>query len=764
MKKLLLSLLCAVTAVAASATDYSSGAIAKAWSSTPATATLNGVDWTLDATWTTGSYYGSDGTKGFQLGSKNAQFSTATFTTNQISGTVSSVKVNGSIASSGNCKVSVTVGGETFTSGGNASVALTTTATTYEFTGTGSGEIVITYTSGAKKAAYLKQIDVICGSSKQPAGLEFAEAEQIAALGSDYQGQTLTNTNNLAVTYISSIPGVATVDAEGKVTLVAAGSTRITAKSEATDEFEAGEAYYDLTVTEKAKTPSQLSFSASEWSVMEGSEDTTGAPELDNPLGIEVVYTSSDENVFVIDADGIIVGAPGTSVVTVSPKDTDNYIGNATYTVTVTPKPVLGAITVNGTAVSESVSIIEGTPIVFAAENAEVIMVEVVDANNSKVFEANAEAASATWANAAIGTYTASVDVTGYGQEGTETFVINVVEAPESPITGLWKKVKSTDNLNEETLYMIAGYASTPKEWYALDGKYRANNLRAKAVTEIDGYLENESTAGLINIKKDGDNYNFVMLEATNFDKLTDPVISGYFTNTSTTPDSKGKSTSQLTIKEEKNTDGAATINLTIDPETGAATPKFLASTNANADKLIMMFNYSSANQMFSCYASGQQPVYIYEPVLAEHPVLMNGEVEISHEDGINLTEGNPVTLTMKLAPRHTGYWVYELAPAAEQVAAYAEGEKEFKVFDANEPIVLEEAGTLHYYAQFGKRTTETRSLAVTGSTTTGISEIGVSENGAAEVYDLMGRRVANPAKGGVYIIKEGSKVSKRAF
>ena len=59
---------------------------------------------------------------------------------------------------------------------------------------------------------------------------------------------TLKNTNEVAVTYESSDPAVATVAADGTVTLVGVGSTIITAKSAQTDAYTAGTATYKLNV------------------------------------------------------------------------------------------------------------------------------------------------------------------------------------------------------------------------------------------------------------------------------------------------------------------------------------------------------------------------------------------------------------------------------------------------------------------------------------------------------------------------------------
>ena len=61
----------------------------------------------------------------------------------------------------------------------------------------------------------------------------------------------LTNPNNLAVSYSSSNPNVATVDAQGNVTILALGQTIITASSAATDKYYEGKASYTISVGPK---------------------------------------------------------------------------------------------------------------------------------------------------------------------------------------------------------------------------------------------------------------------------------------------------------------------------------------------------------------------------------------------------------------------------------------------------------------------------------------------------------------------------------
>ena len=88
---------------------------------------------------------------------------------------------------------------------------------------------------------------------KDPAGLKFAESAITAKLGEAVPVNTLSRQTDAAPVFSSSDVNVATVNAAtGVVTLVAAGTTTITAETEATDDFEAGKASYTLTVVDPA--------------------------------------------------------------------------------------------------------------------------------------------------------------------------------------------------------------------------------------------------------------------------------------------------------------------------------------------------------------------------------------------------------------------------------------------------------------------------------------------------------------------------------
>lgn len=110
----------------------------------------------------------------------------------------------------------------------------------------------LTSYQGTDEFAAGSKIVSLTKSTKEDAGLAFnGETDEYSVnVGESFQAPTLSNPNQLPVTFSSSNTNVATVDASGNVTIIAAGVTTITATSEATDLFKAGEASYTLTVTD----------------------------------------------------------------------------------------------------------------------------------------------------------------------------------------------------------------------------------------------------------------------------------------------------------------------------------------------------------------------------------------------------------------------------------------------------------------------------------------------------------------------------------
>lgn len=135
-----------------------------------------------------------------------------------------------------------------------------------------SGTLTIKFGSVSTNAR-LDNIKLFQGQSKKPAGLSWGTSTRTVTLGADDNVfPTLENENNLTVTYSSSETSVATIAADGTITLVAAGQTVITAESAETAEFEAGKAQYTLTVKEAQVEIQQITV-AKALEIISGLED-----------------------------------------------------------------------------------------------------------------------------------------------------------------------------------------------------------------------------------------------------------------------------------------------------------------------------------------------------------------------------------------------------------------------------------------------------------------------------------------------------------
>lgn len=211
-----------------------------------------------------------------------------------------------------------------------------------------------TFSSLTADAAASASLPAIYGEKpvvKQPAGLEFAAATAEATIGEAFTAPTLTFATTAAISYTSSTPAVATVDAAtGAVTPLTEGTTTIMATSAANDDFEAGSAQYVLTVKAastpvdpdqpEAPKPAGLAFSAATAKAVMG--QTFTAPVLVKATDAAVSYNSSNSSVAVINGtDGaLVLVAPGTTIITATTPANDKYLaGSAQYSLTVEAAP-----------------------------------------------------------------------------------------------------------------------------------------------------------------------------------------------------------------------------------------------------------------------------------------------------------------------------------------------------------------------------------------------------------------------------------------
>lgn len=156
--------------------------------------------------------------------------------------------------------------------------------------------------------------------AKATATVSFASPSATAKMGESFTGQTATtNPAGLALTYSSSADNVATVDAStGAVKLVGAGETKITAKLSDTNNYNAAEASYTLTVTKQdvnLKDP-EISFSKASASGQYG-DASIDFPKFNNPHSLSpITWNSSDSKVAKVDNSGqvTVVGGGETKI------------------------------------------------------------------------------------------------------------------------------------------------------------------------------------------------------------------------------------------------------------------------------------------------------------------------------------------------------------------------------------------------------------------------------------------------------------------
>lgn len=254
MKKFLLSILCCLLAVVSGyAEEYSYTFTAKQFTAN-GTKTLNGVDWNLSGD---GGYWGHDGTKGQQFGSNNAPYKSLNFSTDDIPGTIESIVINTSGASSTNAKLVVTVGGVQY----GAQKSLTASATNHTFEGASSGEINLSYTQTSKKAIYIKSITVTYkNNSSEPSVLSSPKFTPAGCEFSDYQEVTITAENGAVIYYTldSSVPTKEFKEYDGVITLTETTTVKAFAVKEGYKDSEVVEATYTKRVLQEGQVEDVL--------------------------------------------------------------------------------------------------------------------------------------------------------------------------------------------------------------------------------------------------------------------------------------------------------------------------------------------------------------------------------------------------------------------------------------------------------------------------------------------------------------------------
>ncbi len=169
----------------------------------------------------------------------------------------------------------------------------------------------------------------------QPNGLTLSSTTASATLGEAFTAPTLDNPHSLPLTWTSSNEEVATVSSDGTVTLIAEGTTTITATFAGSKDYLAGEVSYTLTVEAAPPAPHELAFSTTSAAATIGEEFT--APTLDNPHSLPLTWTSSNEEVATVDSNGTVtLIAEGITTITATFEGSKEYeAGSVSYTLLV---------------------------------------------------------------------------------------------------------------------------------------------------------------------------------------------------------------------------------------------------------------------------------------------------------------------------------------------------------------------------------------------------------------------------------------------
>ena len=319
--------------------------------------------WTVTSDGTESTF---DSTSGIHYGTNNAAVTYVQLTTSGISGTVKQVVVNARDAQA-TATISVTVGGTAYTCSG--STKATNSSANYTFTGSGSGTIVVRVDRGAslKKAIYVKSVAVTYSSGPVDLGandLIWSESVCNLVLGSSrYSFPSLTNAKTLDVTYDSSDKAVATISDAGVVSVLAAGSTTISANFAGNTSYNAKTVNYTLNVSAEVVhvTGVTLDIFSNTLAIGETLMLTPTIAPID-ATDKDVTWESNDEEVATVDGGVVTAKKTGTAIITVKTVD-----GNKTATCAVTVIAPKGSVENPYTVAEARAKIDEGTDLVGKA-------------------------------------------------------------------------------------------------------------------------------------------------------------------------------------------------------------------------------------------------------------------------------------------------------------------------------------------------------------------------------------------------------------
>jgi len=244
-------------------------------------------------------------------------------------------------------------------------------------------------------------------------------ALQLAATPQDSKGTPLSGRS---ITWSSSATGTATVDANGKVTGVAAGSAAITATSEG----KSGAA----SVTVMAAPVATVTVTPPSGTVAIGATVQLAAALYDassNPLSRPVAWTSSNASVATVSTSGLVTGAAVGSVTITA--TSEGQSGSASITVTDVPVATVEVLPPSASIAQGGTVQLTGTP---RDANGNALGGRVVTWTSSSTGVATVSASGLV---TGVGAGSATITATTEGKSGTSSITVTFVPVASVAVT-----------------------------------------------------------------------------------------------------------------------------------------------------------------------------------------------------------------------------------------------------------------------------------------------------------------------------------------
>ena len=316
--KVLFFVIAIITSLSSKADTYTYTFSGKVWSAY-GTQTLGTASWTAAATG--GGYWGYDVTKGHQFGSSGSPATQLSLTTSAFTGTITSVKVNTSGASSIVGNVGVTVGSTAFTSSGASSQTLSATATDYTFVGSGTGNLTISWAQTSSKALYIKSIEVTYSAAVSSVPVVTA-ATTSGVYGSamSYNVVATNSPSSYAIASGSLPAGVSLNTTTGQISGTPTETGAFVASITATNSV--GVSTPAAITVNISKASQAISFAALD---SKTSQDVAFALNATASSGLSVSYASSNPAVATVSGNTVSITGVGTTTITASQAGNENY-------------------------------------------------------------------------------------------------------------------------------------------------------------------------------------------------------------------------------------------------------------------------------------------------------------------------------------------------------------------------------------------------------------------------------------------------------